>query len=124
MWSGPISISVFVPEVEMDAARVYIEYLRKCNRRLKEQATFHFMFPYENPPITDSRKMREVNDDDVSTNASRRELLNILAEQDYCSDTNFLLKKIFSSRRYVLTKQMKSQTGNCEYTIEKDIVLA
>ena len=123
MWSGPISISVFVPEVEMDAARVYIEYLRKCNRRLKEQATFHFMFPYEKPPITDLRKMREVNDDDVSTNASRRELLNILAEQDYCSDTNFLLKKIFSSRRYVLTKQMKSQTGNCEYRIEKHIVL-
>ena len=124
MWSGPISISIFVPEVEMDAARVYIEYLRKCNRRLKEQATFHFMFPYEKPPITDLRKMREVNDDDVSTNASRRELLNILAEQDYCSDTNFLLKKIFSSRRYVLAKQMKSQTGNCQYRIEKDIVLA
>ena len=124
MWSGPISISVFVPEVEMDAARVYIEYLRMCNKRLKEQATFHFMFPYEKTPITDSRKMTKVNDDDMSTNASRRELLNILAEQDYCSDTNFLLKKIFSSRRYVLTKQMKSQTGNCEYRIEKDIVLA
>ena len=124
MWSGPISISIFVPEVEMDAARVYIEYLRKCNRRLKEQATFHFMFPYEKPPITDLRKMREVNDDDISTNASRRELLNILAEQDYCSDTNFLLKKIFSSRRYALTNKMKLQTSNGEYRKEQDIVPA
>lgn len=117
MWSGPISISIFVPEVEMDAARMYIEYLRKCNRKLKEQATFHFMFPYEKPPITDLRKMREVNDDDISTNASRRELLNILAEQDYCSDTNFLLKKIFSSRRYELTNIMRLQTSNVEYRI-------
>ena len=123
MWSGPISISVFVPEVEMDAVRVYIEYLRKCNRRLKEQATFHFMFPYEKPPITDLRKMRAVNDDDISTNASRRDLLNILSQKDYCSDTNFLLKKIFSSKRYALKNIMKSQTSNYGYGIEEDIVI-
>ena len=97
MWSGPISASVFVPEVEMDATRVYIEYLRKCDQKVKEQITFHFMFPYEKPPNTNLQK--RMSDDDMPTNMSRKELLGIITEEDFCSDTNRLLKKIFSSRR-------------------------
>ena len=97
MWSGPISASVFVPEVEMDAARVYIEYLRKCDKKLKEQITFHFMFPYEKPPKVNLQK--RMSDDDMPRNMSRKELLDIIETEDFCSDTNRLLKKIFASQR-------------------------
>ena len=98
MWSGPISTSVFVPEVEMDAARIYIAYLRKCDQKLKKQVTFHFMFPYEKPPIIGARKPL-FDENNISTNMSRRDLINIITEEDFCSDTNQLLKKIFASRR-------------------------
>ena len=100
MWSGPISLSVFVPEVEMDAARIYIESLRKCDRNLKERVAFHFMFPYEKPPLTNLHKIaHKMSDDDISANMSRKELLSIATTENFCSDTNRLLKKIFSSRR-------------------------
>ena len=101
MWSGPISASIFVPEIEMDAARMYIEYLRKCDKKIKEQVTFHFMFPYEKPPINNLKRMLKymMTDHDVSVNTSRRELLSIIHEEDFCPDTNRLLKRIFASRR-------------------------
>ena len=102
MWSGPISVSVFVPEVEMDAARIYIETLRKCDQNLKERVAFHFMFPYEKPPQTNLHKIattHEMTDDDGSMNVSRKELQRIAIAENYCSDTNRLLKKIFLSKR-------------------------
>ena len=98
MWTGPISASVFVPEVEMDATRVYIEYLRKCDQKLKDQVTFHFLFPYEKAPNSDER-LRSMSDDYMSTNMSRKELLGIIMAENFCSDTNRLLKRIFASRR-------------------------
>ena len=50
IWTGPISTSVFVPEIEMEAAELYIAYLRKCDKKLREQVTFHFMFPFDKSP--------------------------------------------------------------------------
>ena len=102
MWSGPISVAIFVPEVEMDAARIYIETLRKCDRDLKDRVAFHFMFPYEKPPRTNLHKIatyHKMNDDDISVNVSRNELQNIARGENFCPDTNRLLKKIFLSKR-------------------------
>lgn len=100
MWSGPISTSVFVPEVEMDAARIYIAYLRKCDKKLREQVTFHFMFPFEKTPLSNSHKA-PIQEDNISINMSRIELQSIVNKENFCSDTNQLLKKIFSSERLV-----------------------
>ena len=97
MWSGPISASVFVHEAEMDTARIYIEYLRKCDRRMKDQVTFHFMFPYEKAPLMNlTKRMSMIHNDDMSTNTSLNELLVSLTTDDLCLDTTQLLKKIFA----------------------------
>ena len=101
MWSGPISTSVFVPEVEMDAARIYIAYLRKCDKKLREQVTFHFMFPFEKTPLSNSHRAAPIQEDNIPINISRKELQSIVKEKNFCSDTNQLLKKIFSSKRWL-----------------------
>ena len=101
MWSGPISASVFVPEVEMDAARIYIAYLRKCDKKVREQATFHFMFPVEKSPLSNSYRA-SIQEDKIPLNESRKELQNIVKVKNFCTDTNQLLKKIFYSKRWVV----------------------
>lgn len=40
VWSGPISVSLFVPDVEYDIGKVTVNYLRKCIPRIKEQVRF------------------------------------------------------------------------------------
>ena len=91
MWSGPISASVFVHEVALDSTSLYIEYLRKCDQKVKDQVTFHYLFPYEKSPNLQKRIGRK-RDEDMPTTLSRKKLLDIITAEDFCSDTNRLLK--------------------------------
>ena len=36
-WSGPISLALFVPDVEYGIAEIYLEHLRKCYPEIKAQ---------------------------------------------------------------------------------------
>ena len=36
-WSGPLSISVFVPHVELAIGLKYIQYLKMCNSAIDKQ---------------------------------------------------------------------------------------
>ena len=36
-WKGPISVALFVPDVEFSIAETFIEYLRNCYPAVKEQ---------------------------------------------------------------------------------------
>ena len=38
-WSGPISLSLFVPDVEFGISQVYIQYLRKCIPAIQSQVS-------------------------------------------------------------------------------------
>lgn len=49
-WSGPISVALFVPDVEFGIAKAFIEYLRNCYPRVREQVAFHMIYPEEYPP--------------------------------------------------------------------------
>ena len=49
-WSGPMSVSVFVPDVDYIIAMTMIHYLRKCFPRIRQRVSFHFVYPNVLPP--------------------------------------------------------------------------
>ena len=44
-WSGPMSIAVFVPDIELGVGLRYIQYLRSCNLAIERQVSFHLIYP-------------------------------------------------------------------------------
>jgi len=52
-WSGPMSIAVFVPDIELAVGLRYIQYLRSCNHAIERQVSFHLIYPVEHQGTTD-----------------------------------------------------------------------
>ena len=52
-WSGPMSISVFAPDVELGIAIKYIQYLRSCYPAIEAQVSFHLTYPADHPGLQD-----------------------------------------------------------------------
>lgn len=48
-WSGPMSIAVFGPGVELGIAIRYIQYLRSCHPAIRDQVSFHLVYPGAHP---------------------------------------------------------------------------
>ena len=46
-WTGPISVALFVPDVEFTIALVFIEYLRNCFPNVRDRVSFHMIYPGE-----------------------------------------------------------------------------
>ena len=44
-WTGPISVALFVPDVEFTIALVFIEYLRNCFPNVRNRVSFHMIYP-------------------------------------------------------------------------------
>ena len=44
-WTGPISVSLFVPDVEFTIATVFIEFLRNCFPSVRDRVSFHMIYP-------------------------------------------------------------------------------
>ena len=72
----------------MDAIRVYIEHLRKCDAKVKDQVAFHFLTPINTPKL-----------DGHVISDSRKELVKLMNQRDFCTDKNALMKKIFQLKR-------------------------
>ena len=45
MWTGPISVSVYVTQIELDTTTIYINYMRHCCSEVRNQVSFHFISP-------------------------------------------------------------------------------
>ena len=45
MWTGPISVSVYVTQIEQDTTTIYINYMRHCYSEVKNRVSFHFISP-------------------------------------------------------------------------------
>ena len=45
MWTGPISVSVYVTQIELDTTTIYINYMRHCYSEVKNRVSFHFISP-------------------------------------------------------------------------------
>lgn len=54
-WSGPISISVFVPDTELSVASTYIRFLRYCLPAVANQVTFHLVYPTNHPGLLEDQ---------------------------------------------------------------------
>jgi len=52
-WSGPMSISVFVPHVELAIGLKYIQYLKTCYPAIDNQVSFHLVYPVDHPGVLD-----------------------------------------------------------------------
>ena len=50
-WSGPVSISVFVPDIELALGLKYIQYLRSCYQAIYRQVSFHLTYPADHPGL-------------------------------------------------------------------------
>ena len=49
-WTGPISVALFVPDVEFSIAKYFIEHLRSCYSNVRDRVTFHMIYPEQFPP--------------------------------------------------------------------------
>jgi len=50
-WSGPMSIAVFVPGIELAIATRYIQYLRSCHHQIENQVAFHLTYPVQHQGV-------------------------------------------------------------------------
>jgi len=50
-WSGPMSISVFAPGIELAIATRYIHYLRSCHKQIENQVAFHLTYPVQHQGV-------------------------------------------------------------------------
>nr|CAD7576973.1 unnamed protein product [Timema californicum] len=48
-WPGPVSIALFVPDIEYHLATTYIAYLQTCYPNIQQQVSFHFLYPVDRP---------------------------------------------------------------------------
>ena len=46
-WSGPISVAVFAPSVELSLGLRYIQFLKQCFPKIQRQVVFHLIYPVE-----------------------------------------------------------------------------
>ena len=49
-WKGPISIAVFVPDVEFTIANLLLSHLTHCFPTVAERISFSFIYPEDHPP--------------------------------------------------------------------------
>ncbi|GAB6021490.1 hypothetical protein CHUAL_004096 [Chamberlinius hualienensis] len=49
-WQGPISTAVYIPSTEYHVAQIYLRFLIQCFPSVKENVSFHFVYPVDQPP--------------------------------------------------------------------------
>ena len=50
-WDGPISIAVFVPDIEYSIAKSLLSFFTRCFPAIAERISFSFIYPEEYPPM-------------------------------------------------------------------------
>ena len=75
-WSGPISVSVFTPDLEYEVSVQYIYFLQTCYPGIKEQVSFHFVYPLSHPMR--SMDWSQVLHSDVSCDQDPKDYLSHL----------------------------------------------
>ena len=88
-WTGPISVAIFVTEIELDAATMYVHYIRYCYPAIKNRVTFHFLTPIENFDKIDVQLMNE----------AKNETLKLISGIASCGQTKEMLKNKFFLKR-------------------------
>ena len=77
-WSGPVSISVFVPDIELALGLKYIQYLRSCYPAIHRQVSFHLTYPADHPGLQDLSSNQPLDRLDCQ---QPKQVLELLLEQ-------------------------------------------
>ena len=77
-WSGPMSISVFVPDIELALGLKYINYLRSCYPAIRRQVSFHLTYPADHPGLQDLSSDQQLDRLDCG---QPKQVLDLLLEQ-------------------------------------------
>ena len=78
-WSGPFSIAIFTPHYDYHISLKYIEYLRYCFPKVREQFSFHICFPH-NHTIRENKHLHSIHVEDMACDQPRDVLQHFLAE--------------------------------------------
>ncbi|XP_071514174.1 beta-1,4-glucuronyltransferase 1-like [Panulirus ornatus] len=109
-WTGPMSVSIFVPGSDYAVAAAMVSYLRRCFPNVQERASFHLVHPRTRPPLP----------------SPHPELLHLSCE-DPEEANNILLhlrdENEMRERRYPqnLMRNLARRTCPCEHTLTIDI---
>lgn len=90
LWTGPLSVAVFVPDREFLPAVNYVRYLRHCSDSVRRQVAFHFLFPVEYRPVIRSDRELQETLSDLEESYRREKDVN-----SFCDNANLFLKFIF-----------------------------
>ena len=77
-WSGPLSISVFVPDIELALGLKYIQYLRSCYPAIQSQVSFHLTYPADHPGLQEVSFHQDLESLDCQ---QPRQVLELLLEE-------------------------------------------
>lgn len=109
-WSGPMSVSIFVPGSEYAVAAAMVSYLRRCFPNVQEKVSFHLVHPRTRPPRP----------------SPNPELIHLSC--DYPQESNILLMRLRDEgeqkeRRYPqnLMRNLARRTCSCEYSLTIDV---
>ncbi|CAG0920323.1 unnamed protein product, partial [Notodromas monacha] len=69
-WHGPLSVSIFVPDVELHLAKTVIKFLRRCSPAVADRVSFHFVSDVAHPPVDFSAEADDVDLDCNSVHES------------------------------------------------------
>ena len=74
-WLGPVSIAVFVPDVEFEIFKVFMTYLEECYPERLDRVAFHFVYPTNHLP---KDKKRWIHIEDCpNANVALKKLLKL-----------------------------------------------
>ena len=76
-------------QLELDAATIYVNYIRYCYPEIKNQVAFHFLTPIENSDKIDVQLMTE----------AKNETLKLISGISSCQKTKDMLKNKFFLKR-------------------------
>ena len=58
LWSGPISLSLFVPDVELDFATRFLNHFFICDETMASHLAVHLIFPGQNVSTSDNKDVK------------------------------------------------------------------
>jgi len=77
-WTGPLSLAVFVPGIELAIAKRYISFLTKCFPNIDNQVSFHLIEPVDHPGVYQHYSLDEFNSEQQIDCSDYKEFLNQL----------------------------------------------
>jgi hypothetical protein len=120
-WSGPISISIYAPDLEYDFTAKIIQHLVQCQPAVMTKVAIHLIFPSEKPP---KRLSKMSNNIDCSTGSAEKLIRTSLATVS--NNTDYQEWRISFPYPQNIARNVARKSAKTYYTFvtDMDIVLS